>query len=142
MEHPINNLMDTTMEKIKEMVDGNTVIGDPITSPDGTIIIPVSKVSYGFASGGSDLPTKKENKDCFGGGSGAGVTIQPLAFLTVYQGKVNLMPIEKYDGAADRVVGMVPELVDKVTALFKKGKNKNKVEDENAETADVNDDLF
>lgn len=141
-EHPINNLMDTTMEKIKEMVDGNTVIGDPITSPDGTIIIPVSKVSYGFASGGSDLPTKKENKDCFGGGSGAGVTIQPLAFLTVYQGKVNLMPIEKYDGAADRVVGMVPDLVDKVSALFKKDKNKNKVEDNNAETADANDDLF
>ncbi|MBQ7505479.1 MAG: GerW family sporulation protein [Ruminococcus sp.] len=141
-EHPINNLMDTTMEKIKEMVDGNTVIGDPITSPDGTIIIPVSKVSYGFASGGSDLPTKKENKDCFGGGSGAGVTIQPLAFLTVYKGKVTLMPIEKYDGAADRVVGMVPELVDKVSALFKKDKKKDKVEDENAETADAGDDLF
>lgn len=134
--------MDTTMNKIKEMVDGNTVIGDPITSPDGTIIIPVSKVSYGFASGGSDLPTKKENKDCFGGGSGAGVTIQPLAFLTVYKGKVTLMPIEKYDGAADRVVGMVPDLVDKVSALFKKDKNKNKVEDNDAETADANDDLF
>ena len=70
MDHPINSLMDTTMEKIKEMVDVNTIIGDPITSPDGTIIIPVSKVSYGFASGGSDFPTKKENKDCFGGGSG------------------------------------------------------------------------
>ena len=141
-DHPINSLMDTTMEKIKEMVDGNTVIGDPITSPDGTIIIPVSKVSYGFASGGSDLPTKKENKDCFGGGSGAGVTIQPLAFLTVCKGQVTLMPIEKYDGAADRVVGMVPELVDKVTALFKKDKKKDKVKDENSETADPDDDLF
>ena len=131
------------MEKIKEMVDGNTVIGDPITSPDGTIIIPVSKVSYGFASGGSDLPTKKENKECFGGGSGAGVTIQPLAFLTVSKGQVNLIPIEKYDGAADRVVGMVPDLVDKVTALFKKDKKKtNTVEEEDAETADINDDLF
>ena len=60
-EHPINGLMDTTMENIKQMVDVNTIIGDPITSPDGTIIIPVSKISYGFASGGSDLPTKKEN---------------------------------------------------------------------------------
>ncbi len=142
MDHPINNLMDTTMQKIKEMVDGNTVIGDPITSPDGTIIIPVSKVSYGFASGGSDLPTKKENKDCFGGGSGAGVTIQPLAFLVVSNGQVNLMPIEKYDGAADRVVGMVPELVDKVSALFKKDKKKDKVKDENSETADQDEDLF
>ena len=73
MEHPIGSLMDTTMEKIKEMIDVNTIIGEPITSPDGTLIIPVSKVSYGFAAGGSDLPTKKENKDCFGGGSGAGV---------------------------------------------------------------------
>ena len=72
MEHPIGSLMDTTMEKIKEMIDVNTIIGEPITSPDGTLIIPVSKVSYGFAAGGSDLPTKKENKDCFGGGSGAG----------------------------------------------------------------------
>ena len=79
MEHPIGSLMDTTMEKIKEMIDVNTIIGEPITSPDGTLIIPVSKVSYGFAAGGSDLPTKKENKDCFGGGSGAGVTIQPVA---------------------------------------------------------------
>ena len=142
MDHPINSLMDTTMQKIKEMVDGNTVIGDPITSPDGTIIIPVSKVSYGFASGGSDLPTKKESKDCFGGGSGAGVTIQPLAFLTVCKGQVNLLPIEKYDGAADRVVGMVPELVDKVTALFRKDKKNEISEDENAETADINGDLF
>lgn len=62
MEHPIGNLMNTTMEKIKEMIDVNTIIGDPITSPDGTLIIPVSKVSYGFASGGSDLPTKKKTR--------------------------------------------------------------------------------
>ncbi|MCH5304431.1 MAG: GerW family sporulation protein, partial [Ruminococcus sp.] len=96
MDHPINGLMDTTMDKIKQMVDVNTIIGDPITSPDGTIIIPVSKVSYGFASGGSDFPTKKENKDCFGGGSGAGVTIQPVAFLTVYRGEVKLIPVDKY----------------------------------------------
>lgn len=134
--------MDTTMDKIKEMVDVNTIIGDPITSPEGTIIIPVSKVTYGFASGGSDFPTKKENKDCFGGGSGAGVTIQPVAFLTVYKGNVKLIPLEKYDGAADRVVGMVPELVDKVTALFKKDKNTSEVHyDVEAETADE-DDLF
>lgn len=134
--------MDTTMDKIKEMVDVNTIIGDPITSPEGTIIIPVSKVTYGFASGGSDFPTKKENKDCFGGGSGAGVTIQPVAFLTVYKGNVKLIPLEKYDGAADRVVGMVPELVDKVTALFKKDKSTSEVHyDVEAETADE-DDLF
>lgn len=140
-DHPINSLMDTTMEKIKEMVDVNTIIGDPITSPDGTIIIPVSKVSYGFASGGSDLPTKKENNDCFGGGSGAGVTIQPVAFLTVYKGDVKLIPVDKYDGAADRVVGMVPDLVDKVSSLFKKDKKK-KSADENSESADADSEIF
>ncbi|MDD6225176.1 MAG: GerW family sporulation protein [bacterium] len=127
-DHPINGLMQTTMQKIKEMVDVNTIVGDPITSPDGTIIIPVSKVSYGFASGGSDFPTKKENKECFGGGSGAGVSISPVAFLVVYQGKVELVPLEKFDGAADRVVGMVPEIMDKITSLFKKDKNTKKQE--------------
>ncbi len=143
MDHPINSLMDTTMEKIKEMVDVNTIIGDPITSPDGTIIIPVSKVSYGFASGGSDFPTKKENKDCFGGGSGAGVTIQPIAFLTVFRGDVKLIPVEKYEGAADRVVGMMPELVDKVSALFKKDKKKNTEPIEiNNEAANEDEDIF
>ena len=143
MDHPINGLMDTTMDKIKQMVDVNTIIGDPITSPDGTIIIPVSKVSYGFASGGSDFPTKKDNKDCFGGGSGAGVTIQPVAFLTVYRGEVKLIPVDKYDGAADRVVGMVPELVDKVSALFKRDKKeKPKKEDMNSEAAETGEDIF
>ncbi len=143
MDHPINSLMDTTMDKIKEMVDVNTIIGDPITSPDGTIIIPVSKVSYGFASGGSDFPTKKENKDCFGGGSGAGVTIQPVAFLTVFRGDVKLIPVEKYDGAADRVVGMMPELVDKVSGLFKRDKKKKTDPIEvNSEAADSDEDIF
>lgn len=122
-DHPINSLMDTTMKKIKEMIDVNTIIGDPITTPDGTTIIPVSKVSYGFASGGSDLPTKRENKDCFGGGSGAGVTINPVAFLSVSKGNVKLIPIEKYDSAVDRIVGMVPDLFDKVTDMFKKDKD-------------------
>lgn len=135
MDHPINSLMDTTMKKIKEMIDVNTIIGDPITTPDGTTIIPVSKVSYGFASGGSDLPTKKDNKDCFGGGSGAGVTINPVAFLYVSKGNVKLIPIEKYDGAVDRVVGMVPDLVDKVTDLFKKDKG------DELDTSDLDKDI-
>ena len=124
MEHPIGNLMDTTMNKIKEMIDVNTIVGEPITSPDGTLIIPVSKVSYGFASGGSDLPTKKENKDCFGGGSGAGVTIQPVAFLTVYKGDVKLISVDKFEGTPDRLVGMIPEVIDKVKEIFKKDDKK------------------
>ena len=124
MEHPIGNLMDTTMNKIKEMIDVNTIVGVPIVSPDGTLIIPVSKVSYGFASGGSDLPTKKENKDCFGGGSGAGVTIQPVAFLTVYKGDVKLISVDKFEGTPDRLVGMIPEVIDKVKEIFKKDDKK------------------
>jgi sporulation protein YtfJ len=119
-EHPINSLLDTSLKKIKEMIDVNTIIGDPITTPDGTTIIPVSKVSYGFASGGSDLPTKKENRDCFGGGSGAGVTIQPIGFLSIIKGNVKFIPIEKYDGAADRIVGMIPEAFDKISSFIKK----------------------
>lgn len=125
MEHPIGSLMDTTMEKIKEMIDVNTIIGEPITSPDGTLIIPVSKVSYGFAAGGSDLPTKKENKDCFGGGSGAGVTIQPVAFLTVYQGDVRLISVDREEGTADKLVNMIPDVLKKVKGVFKKDKSES-----------------
>lgn len=125
MEHPIGSLMDTTMEKIKEMIDVNTIIGEPITSPDGTLIIPVSKVSYGFAAGGSDLPTKKENKDCFGGGSGAGVTIQPVAFLTVYQGDVRLVSVDKEECTADKLVNMIPDVLKKVKGVFKKDKSES-----------------
>ena len=134
-EHPINSLIDTTLKKIKDLVDVNTIIGDPITTPDGTTIIPVSKVSYGFASGGSDLPTKKESKDCFGGGSGAGVTINPIGFLTVHKGDIKLIPIEKYDGAMDRVVGMIPDVFDKVTEYFKKNKK------EDIDTSDLDKDI-
>ena len=125
MEHPIGNLMNITMEKIKEMIDVNTIIGEPITSPDGTLIIPVSKVSYGFAAGGSDLPTKKENKDCFGGGSGAGVTIQPVAFLTVYQGDVRLVSVDRDEGTADKLVSMIPDVLKKVKGVFKKDKSES-----------------
>ena len=125
MEHPIGSLMDTTMEKIKEMIDVNTIIGEPITSPDGTLIIPVSKVSYGFAAGGSDLPTKKEHEGLFGGGSGAGVTIQPVAFLTVYQGDVRLVSVDREEGTADKLVNMIPDVLKKVKGVFKKDKSES-----------------
>lgn len=124
-EHPIEGLMDTTLEKIKQMVDVNTVIGTPITTPDGTTIIPVSKVIYGFASGGSEFGSKKESAgNLFGGGSGAGVTINPVAFIAICNGDVKLLNISDYQSTQDRAVGMVPELFDKIVALFKKDKNK------------------
>ena len=86
-EHPIRGLMDTTLEKIRTMVDSNTIIGTPIHTADGTMIIPVSRMSFGFASGGSDFPSKT-NKDLFGGGGGAGVSVTPVAFLVVKDGNV------------------------------------------------------
>ena len=96
-DHPIEGLMGTTLEKIKQMVDINTIIGDPITSPDGTVIIPVSKISYGFASGGSDFPTKTQaEKTFFGGGAGAGVSINPVAFITICNGNVKLLQIDLF----------------------------------------------
>ena len=89
--HQIHDLMGVTMEKIRDMVDVQTIIGDPIVAAPGITIIPISKVSYGFASGGSDLPAKNNPKDLFGGGAGAGVSIQPVGFLVVQDGDVKLL---------------------------------------------------
>ncbi len=125
-EHPIEGMMNTTLEKIKEMVDINTIVGDPITSPDGSIIIPVSKISYGFASGGSDFPTKvQSDKEFFGGGTGAGVSISPVAFITICNGSVKMLQIDPYNNSADRMIGLVPEVVDKISGMLS-GKNGKK----------------
>lgn len=127
-DHPIEGMMNTTLEKIKEMVDINTIIGDPVTSPDGSILIPISKISYGFASGGSDFPTKTQtDKTFFGGGTGAGVSITPVAFITICNGTVKLLQIDPYNNAADRIIGMFPEIVDKIGNLVggKKSKQQN-----------------
>lgn len=121
-EHPIHSMMGITMEKIKEMVDVNAVIGNPITSPDGTVVIPVSKAAFGFGAGGSDF-SGKQPKDLFGGGGGAGVTIQPIAFLVISNGDVKVIPIEMNDNTADRMVGLVPEVIQIIGDLFKKGKS-------------------
>ena len=122
-EHPIQGLMDVTLEKIKIMVDSNTIIGNPINMADGTMILPVSKVTFGFASGGSDFPTKT-SKELFGGGSGAGVSISPIAFLVVHEGNVRLLQLSDTSNSLDRAIGMMPEMVDKVSDLFSK-KEKN-----------------
>ncbi len=123
-EHPINGLMNVTLEKIKAMVDANTVVGEPITTPDGTLVIPVSKISFGFASGGSDFPSKTP-KEMFGGGGGAGMNITPVGFLVIQNGNVKLLQLANNSNAIDRAVGMLPDMVDKITDLF----NKNKKED-------------
>ena len=96
-------ILTSTIDKIRDLVDTSTIIGEPIYAEGGTTIIPVSKVTYGFASGGADFPSKS-NKDLFGGGGGAGVTITPIAFLVVNGGEVTLKHITAYDNAAERVV--------------------------------------
>lgn len=129
-ENKVNNLLGVSMDKIKEMVDVNTVIGDPITAPDGTTVIPVSRVSYGFAGGGSDLPSKAQpEKGLFAGGSGAGITIQPIAFLVISNGNVRILQIEPYVSSVDRVVASVPDVVDKIAGLFNKDKKDKENED-------------
>ena len=120
-EHPINQMMDTTLEKIRSMVDVNTIVGDAIATQDGVTIIPVSKITYGFAAGGSDLPVKTD-KACFGGGSGAGISLSPIAFLVISKGDVKILPIDTNPSTADKAISMVPELLEKVSSLFKKDK--------------------
>lgn len=125
-KQPLEGLMGTTIEKINQMVDVNTVIGNPVTSPDGTIIVPVSKVSYGFASGGSSFAVKSApNKDLFGGGAGAGVSINPIAFIVISNGEAKVLTIDEPNStAAEKALAMAPEVVDKIASLFKDKKEK------------------
>ena len=116
-ETPVNKIMESTLEKMREMVDVSTIIGDPITT-DGTTLIPVSKVSYGFTSGGTDLPSK-QNAELFGGGGGGGISITPVAFIVIQNDKVRMMQINNYSSSADRAIAMIPELVDQITQLVK-----------------------
>lgn len=124
MSQSLPNLLGETMEKIRSMVDANTTLGDPITTPDGVTILPVSRIKLGFAGGGADFAPKadrtaKENN--FGGGSGAGVTITPVAFLIIKGESVRLLPIaEPASNAMERIVEMLPDLIDQVSSLLKK----------------------
>ena len=119
MNNNVEGLMGVSVEKIREMVDANTVVGTPIALADGVTIIPVSRVSYGFASGGSDLPTKS-SADLFGGGAGAGINIVPVAFLTIKGGEINLLPVVSKPDSVDRLISLIPEAVNTITDLVKK----------------------
>ena len=118
MSQKLPNMLDNTIAKIREMVDVNSVIGDPITTPDGVTIIPVSKVSVGFGGGGSDFSTKNGDNP-FGGGVGAGVKVTPIAFLIVKEGSVRMIPVATpANTTADRLVEMVPDTLDKIAAFI------------------------
>ena len=123
----LEQLVKTAMEKIKDLTECETVIGKPIVTADGTTIIPVSKVSMGFASGGSDLPTKSGGQ--FGGGSGAGVTVQPMAFIVCREGETKLLQMTTNTSYQNAVVNVVPEVVDKIIDFVDKKTGKKPPED-------------
>lgn len=114
-EQSTASLLSATIEKIRNLVDVSTIIGEPIQTGEVTII-PVSKVTYGFCGGGSDLPSKN-NAELFGGAAGAGITISPICFLVIKGGEVSIKHISTQEGSVERVIGMVPDMVDKVTGV-------------------------
>lgn len=138
--HPIEALMKTAMESIQQMVDVNTIVGDAVETPDGSVIIPVSRVACGFAAGGSEFPPPEENKQQnnaqgntnndgsglpFGGGSGAGVSVQPVGFLVVGNGQIRLLPVDG-NVVVERIIDSVPDVLDKISGMFKKKQDKHK----------------
>jgi len=119
MSQKLPNILKNSIQKIREMVDVNSVIGEPITTPDGVTIIPVSKVSFGFGGGGSDFVNKTGAENPFGGGVGGGVKVTPVCFLIVKDGNVRMMPVaEPANTTADRIVEMLPDTLDKLTAYL------------------------
>ncbi|KJS02993.1 MAG: sporulation protein [Peptococcaceae bacterium BRH_c4a] len=131
--HPIEGLMKTAMENIKEMIDVNTVVGDPVESPDGTVIIPISRVSCGFAAGGGEFETSggegkndPEQSPFFGGGSGGGVSVQPVGFLVVGNGSVRLLPVDN-NVIADRIIDMAPQLLSQLQDIFSRKETRSRV---------------
>lgn len=138
MDHPIEDIMKTTMNSLKDMIDVNTIIGSPIETKNNTVIIPISKVCFTFASGGSDFKgetineyTKREKDEIiqyrlpFGGGSGAGVCIKPVAFLIVSEDTTKLLPVD-YNSTVDKLIDYIPDIVEKGNEVIKCMKDKNK----------------
>lgn len=133
-EHPIKGLMDTAMSSIKSMIDVNTIVGEPVSAPDGTVIIPISKVSFGFGAGGSEFGERSqlapEANANFGGGSGGGAVIEPVAFMVVGQDQIRLMPIDNPSSPVDDLIEKVPSMLEKVIDYFKKRDSKKSKKEE------------
>ena len=128
-EHPIQGLMKTAMENIKEMVDVNTIIGDPVETPDGSVIIPVSKVGFGFAAGGSQFYGEKGTSTMtdhpFGGGSGGGVSITPIAFLIVNSSGIKMVHIDENTHLYEKLIDFAPQVVEKIQQMLSGNKQAN-----------------
>lgn len=135
-DHPIEGLMKTAMESIKQMVDVNTIVGDPVETPDGSVIIPISRVACGFAAGGGEFESAKGQNGQdqqqqqqqqqegmtvpFGGGSGAGVSVQPVGFLVVGQGQIRMLPVDG-NAMVDRIIDVAPQMISQIQGIFQKG---------------------
>jgi sporulation protein YtfJ len=123
-EKSIQGLMEETMERIRSMVDVNTIVGDPITTPDGTTLIPVSKVTFGFGAGGTDFQSRNAKEGsplCFGGGGGSGVSIIPVGFLVVHDGNAHMLPVNMpAETSADRLIEMLPGAFNSVQNFINK----------------------
>ncbi|MFD2627874.1 GerW family sporulation protein [Oceanobacillus kapialis] len=129
-EHPIQGLMTTAMENLKDMIEVNTIIGDPVESPDGSVIIPVSKLGFGFAAGGSEFSSGKSQGDSdaelpFGGGSGGGVSITPVAFLIVSERGIKMVHLDQHTHIYEKMLDFAPQVVEKVQQIIKES-NQNK----------------
>ena len=118
MDHPIQGLMKTALENIKEMIDVNTIVGDPVESPDGSVILPVSKVGFGFAAGGSEFENADESHVPFGGGSGGGISIQPVAFLVVNNNGIRLLSLDNSTHLYERMLDLAPQVLEKIQMMF------------------------
>ena len=124
--HPIESLMKTAMENLNEMVDVNKIVGDAVETPDGSVIIPISRVSFGFAAGGTEFEGQFEESDRaasagfpFGGGSGGGVAVQPVAFLVAGQGQVRLLTVDRH-AMLDRLIDLAPQLMEQLQDIFER----------------------
>lgn len=146
-DHPIQGLMKTAMENLKEMVDVNTIVGDPVETPDGSVILPISKVGFGFAAGGSEFvlehapktPTESEKKHPFGGGSGGGVSITPIAFLVVSGKGVNMVHLDQNTHLYEKLLEFTPQVVDKIQQMLQANqKNNQQGQQSNQQPPDIN----
>jgi sporulation protein YtfJ len=150
-EHPIENIMKTTMENLKEMIDVNTIVGDAVETSEGTVIIPISKVSFGFVAGGGEYKediangmkngggdsSQPEDEMPFAGGSGAGVSVNPIAFLVVGEDKIKLLPVQ-FNSTVDRIVELVPTMVGELQSMLGQNKGSNKQKEKKTETIITN----
>ncbi len=139
MDHAINGLLDSAMSNIKSMVDVDTVVGDAVDCGEGTVIIPISTVSFGFGAGGSDFAPKSGSQiseKMFGGGCGGGATVKPTGFLVVANGNVRYLPVSGSVSALDKVVDLMPGIIDKLNTALTDRKSKKKEEKEKIEIID------